>query len=100
MNKNNKISQEDLYKFTALMMNLPYEDEFRRVKVKTKELDSFLENVAEGKIQDSKEFISEGLKETITPALTSIFISRTSFRFKCIFYSGFYKECPESSSRG
>jgi len=72
MNKNSKISEEELYKFTALMMNLPYEDEFRRVKVKTKELDYFLKKVADGKIQDSKEFIHKGLKETVTPALLSI----------------------------
>jgi hypothetical protein len=72
MNKNNKFSNEDLYKFTAMMMNLPYEDEFRRVKVKTKELDIFLKDVAEGKIRDSKEFIREGLNKTITAALLSI----------------------------
>ena len=27
MNKNNRIREEELYKFTALMMNLPFEDE-------------------------------------------------------------------------
>jgi hypothetical protein len=72
MNKNNKISHEDLYKFTAMMMNLPFQDEFRRVKVKTKELDLFLKDVAEGKVKDSKEFIREGLNKTVTPALLSI----------------------------
>jgi len=72
MNKRNKISQEELYKFTSLMMNLPFEDEFRRVKVKTKKLDDFLKDVAEGKIQDSRTFIHEGLKRTITPVLLSI----------------------------
>jgi len=72
MNKNKKISDEHFYNLTALMINLPYEDEFRRAKVKTKELNAFLKEVAEGKIKDSKEFLQEGLKRTVTPALLSI----------------------------
>ncbi len=72
MNENKKISNEKFQHLTALMFNLPYKDEFRRVKVKTKELDIFLKEVAEGKIRDSKEFLREGLKRTMTPVLLSI----------------------------
>ncbi|MBN1695214.1 hypothetical protein JW879_07435 [candidate division WOR-3 bacterium] len=72
MNENKKISEEKFQRLTALMFNLPYQDEFRRVKVKTKELDIFLKEVAEGEIEDSKEFLREGLKRTITPLLLSI----------------------------
>ncbi len=72
MNENRKISEERFQHLTALMFNLPYEDEFRRVKVKTKELDLFLKEVAEGGIKDSKEFLSEGIKRTMTNALLSI----------------------------
>ncbi len=72
MKKNKKVSDERFYKLTALMINLPYEDEFRKTKVKTKELNLFLQDVSEGKIKDSKEFLKEGLKRTITPALLSI----------------------------
>ncbi len=67
-----KVSEERFYRLSALMINLPYEDEFRKVKVKTRELDEFLKEVAEGEIKDSKEFIREGLKRTLTPALLSI----------------------------
>jgi hypothetical protein len=72
MNENKKLSNEQFQHLTALMFNLPYEDEFRRVKVKTKELDMFLEEVAEGKIKDNKEFLREGIKRTMTTALLSI----------------------------
>lgn len=72
MNENKKISEEQFQHLTALMFNLPYEDEFRRVKVKTKELDLFLKEVAEGGIKDSKEFLNEGIKRTMTGALLSI----------------------------
>ncbi len=72
MNENKKISEERFQHLTALMFNLPYQDEFRRVKVITKELDIFLKEVAEGKIKDSKEFLREGLKRTMTLVLLSI----------------------------
>lgn len=72
MNENKKISNERFQHLIALMFNLPYRDEFRRVKVKTKELDIFLKEVAEGRIKDSKEFIREGLKRTMTPVLLSV----------------------------
>ena len=72
MNENRKISEKRFQHLTALMFNLPYEDEFRRVKVKIKKLDIFLEEVAEGKIKDSKEFLEEGIKRTMTTALLSI----------------------------
>jgi hypothetical protein len=71
-NKKAKVSEERFYRLSALMINLPYEDEFRKVKVKTRELDKFLKEVVEGKINSSKEFIREGLKRTLTPALLSI----------------------------
>ncbi|MEO0292628.1 MAG: hypothetical protein ABIN61_00200 [candidate division WOR-3 bacterium] len=66
------MKKEELYYFLNLMFNLPYEDEFRKVKVKTKKLDEFLEEVRDGKIKDPKEFLREGLRRTITPALLSI----------------------------
>lgn len=72
MNENKEISEKKFQHLTHLMFNLPYEDEFRRVKVKTKELDIFLEEVAEGRINDSKEFLKEGIKRTMTTALLSI----------------------------
>ena len=72
MNENKKISEEQFQQLTALMFNLPYEDEFRRVKVRTKELDIFLREVAEGKVKGSKEFLREGLRRTMSPVLLSI----------------------------
>ena len=72
MNENQKILDERFQRLTALMINLPYEDEFRRVKVKIKELDAFLNDVAAGKIKDNKEFLQKGLRRTMTPALLSI----------------------------
>jgi hypothetical protein len=67
-----EVAEERFYRLSAMMINLPYEDEFRKVKVKTRELDEFLKEVVEGKINDSKEFVREGLKRTLTPALLSI----------------------------
>ncbi|MEJ2568572.1 MAG: hypothetical protein P8Z50_06850, partial [candidate division WOR-3 bacterium] len=72
MSDNKQISNEQFQQLTSLMFNLPYEDEFRKVKVKTKELDAFLEEVAEGRIKDSREFLKEGIERTMTPALLSI----------------------------
>ncbi len=72
MSDNNRISNEQFQQLTSLMFNLPYEDEFRKVKVKTKELDLFLGEVAEGRIKDSKEFLKEGIERTMTPAILSI----------------------------
>jgi hypothetical protein len=72
MDEDQKILDERFQRLTALMINLPYEDEFRRVKVKIKALDEFLNDVAAGKIKDSKEFLQEGLRRTMTPALLSI----------------------------
>jgi hypothetical protein len=72
MNDNEQISNEQFQQLTSLMFNLPYEDEFRRVKVRIKELDVFLEEVAEGQIKDSREFLKEGIKRTMTPALLSV----------------------------
>ncbi len=72
MNENKKLSEERFQHLTALMFNLPYEDEFRRVKVKTKELDIFLKEVAEGRIDNSREFVREGIKRTVTTVLLSI----------------------------
>ena len=54
------------------MFNLPYEDEFRKVRVKTKELDLFLGEVVEGRIKESKEFLKQGIERTMTPAILSI----------------------------
>jgi len=72
MSNNKQISDEQFQQLTSLMFNLPYEDEFRKVKVKTKELDSFLVEVSEGRIKDSKEFLKEGVQRTMTPVLLSI----------------------------
>lgn len=72
MNENRKISEKKFQHLTALMFNLPYEDEFRKVKVKTKELDVFLKEVAEGRIKNNKEFLKEGINRTMTSALLSI----------------------------
>ena len=72
MKENKKSSEERFQHLTALMFSLPYEDEFRRVKVKTRELDIFLKEVAEGRINDNKEFLREGLKRTMTGVLLSI----------------------------
>ena len=72
MKQNKKSSEERFQYLTALMFNLPYEDEFRRVKVRTKELDMFLKEVAEGRVKDSKEFLREGLNRTMTMLLLSI----------------------------
>ncbi len=72
MKENQKITEKEFHQLTALMFNLPYEDEFRKVKVKTKKLDIFLEEVAEGKIKNSKEFLEEGIQRTMTPVLLSV----------------------------
>jgi hypothetical protein len=72
MKENKKLSEERFQQLTALMFNLPYEDEFRRVKVKTKELDIFLKEIAEGRLNNSREFLREGIKRTLTAVLLSI----------------------------
>ena len=72
MDDNRQMTNEKFQQLTSLMFNLPYEDEFRKVKVKTKELDAFLEEVVEGRVKDSKEFLQEGIKRTMTPAILSI----------------------------
>ncbi len=92
MNENKKISEEKFQRLTALMFNLPYQDEFRRVKVKTKELDSFLKEVAEGRIKDSREFLREGLKRTMTPLLLSI------IKEKLKRFAEKYRDNPESEA--
>lgn len=92
MNENRKISEERFQHLTALMFNLPYEDEFRRVKVKTKELDVFLKEIAEGGVKDSKEFLKEGIKRTMTDALLSI------IREKLKRFAEKYKDDPKGEA--
>jgi len=90
MKENQKITEEEFQQLAALMFNLPYEDEFRKVKVKTKELDIFLEEVAEGKIKNSKEFLEEGIQRTMTPVLLSV------IKEKLKRFVGKYKNEPKS----
>ena len=72
MSDNKQMSKEQFQQLTSLMFNLPYEDEFRKVRVKTKELDLFLGEVVEGRIKESKEFLKQGIERTMTPAILSI----------------------------
>lgn len=90
--KNKKLTDQRFQQLTALIFNLPYEDEFRRVKVKTKELDIFLKEVAEGEINDTKEFLREGIRRTMTTALLSI------IKEKLKRYAGKYKNDPKGEA--
>ncbi len=72
MKENRETIDKELYELMTSVGSLPYEDEFLRVKVKTNALDEFLEEVASGAIRDTDEFIKEGMKRTISPALLSI----------------------------
>ena len=83
--KDKKSQEEELIQLSNLMYNIAYEDEFRRAKVKIKELDKFLEEVKEGNINNPREFIEEGINRTFSPSLLSIIkekLSRYADRYK------------------
>lgn len=75
-----RMTEEGFNDLLALTYSLIYEDEFRRVKVKTNLLDSFLKRVADGSVDGPEEFIEKGIESTFTPALLFI-IKEKLYRF-------------------
>lgn len=67
-----EISQEEFIKLVNLSYNIAFEESFRKVKLKKKELDDYLQEIIDGTGYSPRDFIINGLDRTLSPVLLSL----------------------------